>query len=321
MTSAKVNPKPELLAPAGNIESFFGAIQNGADAVYLGLKKFSARATAANFTIEDLATLMPFAHNRGVHIYVALNSQIVSSQIPDLLDTIHALASLKPDGLIVQDAGIFHLVRRWFPGLKLHASTLTAAHNTAGVKALQGIGANRVVLARELSLGEIEKICQATEAELEIFIHGALCYSYSGLCLASSFRGGRSGLRGECVQPCRLKFRQGNKEGFFLSCNDLCALPLIPRLKRLRIAAFKIEGRMKPAAWVADVVKAYRLVLDAESAVEEQQALIKAQELIAQAPSRRLSLRTSRPDRRRQNSRAAPVGIERRLVGHRQVCS
>ena len=151
------------------------------------------------------------------------------------------------------------------------------------------MGASRVVLARELSLEEIEKICQATKAELEIFIHGALCYSYSGLCLTSSFRGGRSGLSGECVQPCRLKFRQGNKEGFFLSCNDLCALSLIPRLKRLRIAAFKIEGRMKPAAWVADVVKAYRLVLDAESAVEEQQALIKAQELIAQAPSRRLS--------------------------------
>jgi putative protease len=284
-----VNLKPELLAPAGNIESFFGAIQSGADAVYLGLKKFSARATAANFTIDDLATLMPFAHKRGVHIYVALNSQIVSSQIPQLLDTLNSLASLKPDGLIVQDAGIFHLVRHWFPGLKLHASTLAAAHNTAGVNALQGIGAGRVVLARELSLGEIEKICQGTKAELEIFIHGALCYSYSGLCLASSFRGGRSGLRGECVQPCRLKFRQGNKEGFFLSCNDLCALPLIPRLKRLRIAAFKIEGRMKPAAWVAGVVKAYRLVLDAESGDEEQQALIKAQELIAQAPSRRLS--------------------------------
>jgi putative protease len=284
-----VNPKPELLAPAGNIESFFGAIQSGADAVYLGLTKFSARATAANFTIDDLATLMPFAHKRGVHIYIALNSQIVSSQIPQLLDTLNSLASLKPDGLIVQDAGIFHLVRRWFPGLKLHASTLAAAHNTAGVNALQGIGAGRVVLARELSLGEIEKICQGTKAELEIFIHGALCYSYSGLCLASSFRGGRSGLRGECVQPCRLKFRQGNKEGFFLSCNDLCALPLIPRLKRLRIAAFKIEGRMKPAAWVAGVVKAYRLVLDAESEDEEQKALINAQELIAQAPSRRLS--------------------------------
>ncbi len=284
-----MNPKPELIAPAGNVESFFAAVQSGADAVYLGLKKFSARATASNFSIEELARLMPFAHKRGVHIYIALNSQIVSSQVPELIDTLISLASLEPDGLIVQDAGIFHLVRRWFPALALHASTLTAVHNTAGVRALQAMGARRVVLARELSLGEIEKICNDTEAELEIFIHGALCYSYSGLCLASSFRGGRSGLRGQCVQPCRLKFRQGNKEGFFLSCNDLCALPLIPRLKRLRIAGFKIEGRMKPAAWVADVVRAYRRVLDAESADEEQQALSNAKELLARAPSRRLS--------------------------------
>ncbi len=284
-----MNPKPELLAPAGNVESFFAAIQSGADAVYLGLKKFSARATASNFSLEDLATLIPFAHKRGVRIYTALNSQIVSGEIPGLLDTLNALSSLKPDALIVQDAGIFHLVRRWFPSLKLHASTLAAVHNSAGVKVLQQMGAGRVVLARELKLEEIEKICSGTEAELEIFIHGALCYSYSGLCLASSFRGGRSGLRGECVQPCRLKFRQGKKEGFFLSCNDLCALPLIPRLKRLRLAGFKIEGRMKPAAYVADVVKAYRAILDAESGAEENEALTLAKQLLAQAPSRRLT--------------------------------
>ncbi len=281
--------KPELLAPAGNIESFFAAIQSGADAVYLGLKKFSARATASNFSLEDLATLIPFAHKRGIRIYAALNSQIVSGEIPEVLDTLSALSSLKPDGLIAQDAGIFHLVRRWFPGLRLHASTLAAVHNSAGVKALQHIGVHRVVLARELNLAEIEEVCSGTEAELEIFIHGALCYSYSGLCLASSFRGGRSGLRGECVQPCRLKFRQGRKEGFFLSCSDLCALSLIPRLKRLRIAAFKIEGRMKPAAYVADVVKAYRAILDAESGAGEKEALIFAKELLAQAPSRRLT--------------------------------
>ena len=185
--------------------------------------------------------------------------------------------------------GSFILSGAWFPNLKLHASTLTAVHNTAGVKALQAMGAGRVVLAREFRLGEIEKICSGTEAELEIFIHGALCYSYSGLCLASSFRGGRSGLRGECVQPCRLRFRQGKKEGFFLSCNDLCALPLIPRLKRLRIAGFKIEGRMKPAAYVADVVRAYRAILDAESGTEEKEALMLARELLAQAPSRHLT--------------------------------
>ncbi len=123
------------------------------------LKSSAPGPRRANFTFEDLATLMPFAHKRGVHIYVALNSQIVSSEIPELLDTLNSLASLKPDGLIVQDAGIFHLVRRWFPELKLHASTLAAVHNTAGVKALQAMGAGRVVLARELSLGEIEKIC------------------------------------------------------------------------------------------------------------------------------------------------------------------
>ncbi len=284
-----MNHKPELLAPAGNIESFFAAVQSGADAIYLGLKKFSARATASNFTLDDLATLIPFAHKRGIRIYAALNSQVVSGEIPEVLDTLGALSSLKPDGLIAQDAGVFHLVRRWFPGLRLHASTLAAVHNSAGVKALQHIGVHRVVLARELNLAEIEEICAGTEAELEVFIHGALCYSYSGLCLTSSFRGGRSGLRGECVQPCRLKFRQGRKEGFFLSCSDLCALSLIPRLKRLRIAAFKIEGRMKPAAYVADVVKAYRTILDAESGAGEKEALIFAKELLAQAPSRRLT--------------------------------
>lgn len=281
--------KPELLAPAGNIESFFAAVENGADAVYLGLKKFSARATASNFTLSELATIVAFAHKRGVRISVALNSQVVSGELAGLIDTLQAVASINPDALIVQDAGIFHLARRCVPGVKIHAGTLAAAHNSAGVKVLQAMGACRVVLARELSLEEIEKIYAATRAELEIFIHGALCYSYSGLCLASSFGGGRSSLRGECVQPCRLKFRQGNKEGFFLSCGDLCGLPLIPRLKRTPIAALKIEGRMKPASWVGGVVRAYRMVLDAESAEEEKKALAEARDLLAQHPSRRLS--------------------------------
>ena len=207
--------KPEILAPAGNIESFFAAVQNGADSIYLSLKKFGARAMASNFSMEELSTIIPFAHGRGLRIYVALNSQIAADELPEVLDTLNCLATLGPDALIVQDAGIFHLVRRHFPSLRLHASTLAGVHNSAGVKALQKMGADRVILARELSLGEIERICSGTEAELEIFIHGALCYSYSGSCLASSFRGGRSGLRGECVQPCRLKFRQGEKGGFF----------------------------------------------------------------------------------------------------------
>lgn len=284
-----VKPKQELLAPAGNVESFFAAVENGADAVYLGLKKFSARATASNFTLEELATLIPFAHQRQVRVYVAFNSLIAASEIPEMLDTLYALSALKPDALIVQDAGLFLLVRRYFQGLRLHASTLMTAHNSAGVNALAHMGAERVVLARELSMPEIEKVCATTKAELEMFIHGALCYSYSGLCYASSFRGGRSGLRGECVQPCRLKFRQAKKEGYFLSCNDLCALPLIPRLKQLRISCFKIEGRMKPAAYIGLVVNAYRGVLDANPGQDEQKALARAKEILSEAPSRHLT--------------------------------
>lgn len=280
--------KPELLAPAGNIESFFTAVENGADAVYLGLKKFSARATAPNFTLDELAGMVPFAHGRGVRVFTAVNSLVAASEIPEMLDTLHALSMIRPDALIVQDAAVFHLAKRYFPDLKLHASTLTAVHNSAGVNALARMGAQRIVLARELNLSEIKSICDSTKAELEIFIHGALCYSYSGLCLTSSYRGGRSGLRGECVQPCRLKFRQGKKEGFFLSCNDLCALPLIPRLKSLRLAGFKIEGRMKPAAYIGLVVKAYRMVLDAAPG-EEERAIAVARETLAQAPSRQLT--------------------------------
>lgn len=284
-----MNHKPELLAPAGNIESFFAAVENGADAVYLGLKKFSARATASNFTLEEFATIIPFARQRGIRVYAALNSQIAGPELPELLDTLQALSALKPDALIVQDAALFHLARNHFPGIKLHASTLAAAHNSAGVNALEHMGAGRVVLARELSLAEIELVCSNTKAELEIFVHGALCYSWSGLCLTSSYRGGRSGIRGECVQPCRLRFRQGKKEGFFLSCNDLCALPLLPDLKKLRLAGFKIEGRMKPAPYIGQVVKAYRMVMDAAPGDEEQQALKAAFELLARSPSRHLT--------------------------------
>jgi putative protease len=284
-----VDNKPELLAPAGNVESFFAAVENGADAVYLGLKKFNARATASNFTLEELATLIPFAHRKGVRVYVTVNSMVASPEIPELLDILHALSAIKPDALIVQDAAVFYFVRRHFPGLKLHASTLTAAHNSAGVNVLASMGAARVVLARELSLAEMGRICASTKVELEIFVHGALCYSVSGLCLTSAYRGGRSGLRGECVQPCRLKFRQGGKEGFFLSCNDFCALPLIPRLKKLRLGAFKIEGRMKPANYIGLVVKAYRGVLDAAPGREEERALKAARELLARSPSRHLT--------------------------------
>lgn len=278
----------ELLAPAGHIESFFAAVENGANAVYLGLKSMSARAMATNFTLQELGLLIPYARRRGCRVHVAVNSLITAREVNESLNVLRALSDLDVDALIVQDPAILYLARRYFPNLRLHASTLMTIHNHAGVNQLEKLGAKRVVLARELNLHEIDQIAERTRVELEVFVHGALCYSYSGLCLASSFRGGQSGLQGRCVQPCRLRFRQGRKEGFFLSCNDLCALPLLPQLKKMRLAAFKIEGRMKSADYIGQVVKAYRSVLDAPRN-EEDQAVAAAQELLAQAPARRLT--------------------------------
>lgn len=279
---------PELLAPAGHLEGFHAALENGADAVYLGLKRFSARAAATNFTLDDLTFLVPYAHRRGAAVYVALNSAVAAPELPGILDLLQSLSDLRVDGLIVQDAGVFHLARRFFPDLPLHGSTLMAVHNSAGVNQLERMGARRVVLARELTLEEVEKIASGTRLELELFVHGALCFSYSGMCLASSFRGGHSGLRGECVQPCRLRFRQGRNEGFFLSCNDLCTLDFIPRLKRMRLAGLKIEGRMKQADYIGLVVRAYRSVLDAPTG-SERDAIAGAREMLAESPSRRLT--------------------------------
>lgn len=316
---------PELLAPAGHTESFWAAVENGADAVYLGLKQLSARASATNFSLEELAVLLPYAHRHDVSIYVALNSLLAASDLPRALDLLQSLSDLKVDALIVQDPGIFFLARQFFPSLRLHASTLMAVHNHAGVNQLDRMGAQRVVLARELNLPEIKAIAERSKVELEVFVHGALCYAYSGLCLASSFRGGHSSLEGRCVQPCRLQFRQGKKEGFFLSCNDLCALSLIPELKKLRIAAFKIEGRMKSADYITQVVRAYRLLLDAPPG-EIAEAMTEARELLARAPSRRLTLGHFSDDSRseilsphRTGSSGQWIGTIRRIDGHRAL--
>jgi U32 family peptidase len=312
-----------LLAPAGQVESFLAAVENGADAIYLGLKQLSARASATNFSLEELAVLLPFAHKRKVSVYVAMNSILTASDIPGSLDMLQSLSDLKVDALIVQDSAFFFLARKFFPSLRLHASTLMAVHNHAGVNQLDRMGARRVVLARELNLREIREIAGCSKAELEIFVHGALCYSYSGLCLASSFRGGHSGLQGRCVQPCRLQFKQGREKGFFLSCNDLCTLPLIPELKRLRISAFKIEGRMKSADYIAQVVRAYRLVLDA-TPENEKEALSEARELLARSPSRRLTTGYFADDSRteilsphRSGSSGQWVGTVKRIEGKR----
>lgn len=279
---------PELLAPAGNLECFFAALESGADAIYLGLKNFSARRLASNFTFKELAQVKELASKRKVNVYVALNSLIYPQEIPELIDALAVLNSIRPDAIIIQDIALIYLVSRFFPELPIHASTLMAVHNHLGVRQLAAMGAKRVVLARELTLNEIRTICDTTDTELEVFVHGALCFSYSGLCLASSFLGGKSGLRGNCVQPCRRLYRAGRERGYFLSAGDLSAIEVIPHLKKLRLAAFKIEGRMKSSDYVAKVVSVYRMVLDA-SGEEEQLAVAEGRKLLKEATGRRPS--------------------------------
>lgn len=257
---------PELLAPAGSLEAFFAAMENGADAVYCGLREFSARAKAKNFSLADLEGMLNHARGRGRKVYVTLNTLVKERELPQLVETLAALESLRVDGVILQDLAVWRLARRHFPGLDLHASTQMTVHNAAGVRQLEGMGFTRAVLARELSLEEIAAIRKQTHLELEHFIHGALCFSFSGQCYFSSWLGGKSGNRGRCAQPCRRRYRYNNQDGYYLSPNDLSAIDLLPELAAAGVCSLKIEGRMKSAEYVASVVAAYRQVLDASDA-------------------------------------------------------
>jgi len=261
-----VPTKPELLAPAGSLEAFFAALDGGADAVYLGLKEFSARAKAKNFTLNDLEKMLAYAHSRQRRIFVTLNTLVKERELPQLVETLAALEELAVDAVILQDLAVWRLARQYFPSLELHASTQLTIHNTAGVRQLQEMGFTRVVLARELSLEEIAAIRRDTTIGLEHFVHGAHCFSLSGQCGFSSWLGGMSGNRGRCAQPCRRRYRHAGGDGYHFSPNDLSAIELLPELAAAGISSLKIEGRMKSAEYVASVVRAYRQVLDAEPA-------------------------------------------------------
>jgi U32 family peptidase len=262
--------KPELLAPAGSLEAFFAAMEMGADAVYCGMKEFSARAKAKNFTAADVRAMTRYAQGQGRRLYVTINTLIQERELPLLIEMLAELEAMKVDGVILQDLAVWRLARRHFPGLALHASTQMTVHNAAGVKMLERMGFTRAVLARELTLPEIAAISRQTTLELEHFIHGALCFSFSGQCYFSSFIGGKSGNRGRCAQPCRRRYRYRNKEGYYYSTNDLSAIDLLPELAAAGIVSLKIEGRMKSAEYVANVVAAYRSVLDASEACRPQ---------------------------------------------------
>jgi U32 family peptidase len=272
--------RPELLAPAGTVESFRAAIDAGANAVYLGLTDFNARLRARNFTMKTLSYAVPFAHARGVRVYVTLNTLVKQAELGRAVDFLYQLEQIGVDAVIAQDMGIARISAAELPRLRLHASTQTAVHNSAGVEACRLLGFRRVVLARELTLAEIGTICAAARGiECEVFVHGALCYSLSGECLASSFFGGSSGNRGRCTQVCRRAFDKipGAADAppeYFFSPNDLTAIDSLPRLCAAGIASLKIEGRMKGPHYVRTVVGAFRRVLDDPEKSEEAKTIL-----------------------------------------------
>ncbi|CAG36346.1 peptidase U32 family protein [Desulfotalea psychrophila] len=313
----------ELLAPVGNIQNFHVALESGADAVYVGAPGLNARTLARDVSLEEIAAMIEYCHDRDKKLYVAANSLVLEKELDTVIDSLAILEALKPDGLIVQDMGVVRLIRDYFPKIHIHGSTLTTAHNSDSVRFMERLGCDRVVLARELTLKEIETIAQKRgKAELEVFIHGAMCFSYSGLCLFSSYLGGKSGLRGRCVQPCRrgyrlgsqkavaldgkgsrgpkgLKGRGGQKQNvagrggssrseYLFSMNDLSGLEVVPALRDMGIASLKIEGRLRSAHYVEHIVRAYRLMMDATPENVET-VLPEAQKLAEQAMSRKIS--------------------------------
>lgn len=253
----------ELLAPAGSFDTAMSAFDAGADAVYLGLDAFSARAQAVNFTVEQLSDLLSFARAKGRKVYVTFNTLLDEGELPEAVERLAVLEELAPDALIVQDLGVARLVRSHFPSLAIHASTQLVAHNLEGVLAMRELGFSRVVLARELPLADIRSIAQRCGCELEVFVHGALCYSISGLCLFSAMERGRSGNRGRCAYCCRLPYADstGGRTLPF-SMKDLRLDDRLEDLRDVGVASLKIEGRMKSSLYVASVVKRYRELLD-----------------------------------------------------------
>ncbi len=263
MTHKPTQQKPELLAPAGSLEAFFAAMEFGADAVYVGLKEFSARAKAKNVNRDELERMVGYAHARQRKVFLTLNTLVKEKELSHLIDVLAAVEAIGIDAVILQDMGVWRLARKHFPGLELHASTQLTIHNAAGVRMAERLGFSRAVLARELSLAEITVIKRESSLDLEHFVHGAHCFSFSGQCSFSSWLGGLSGNRGRCAQPCRRRYHHNGKDGYYFSPNDLSAIDLLPELTAAGVMSFKIEGRMKSAEYVANVIQAYRTVLDA----------------------------------------------------------
>ncbi|MCX6800571.1 MAG: DUF3656 domain-containing protein [Candidatus Diapherotrites archaeon] len=264
--------KPELMLPAGNLDMLKAAVLNGADAVYFGAKKFNARMPAENFSEENMKDAIDFCHLHKKKAYLTLNTLIKDSEMEDAIEIAKHAYEAGIDAIIVQDLGLIKVLRKLLPELELDASTQMTCHNSAGAKFLEGIGIKKIVLARELSLNEIKEIKKSTKAKIECFVHGALCFSYSGQCLFSSFAFNKSGNRGMCLQPCRLPYSMtpngnqkftGRKSGYVLSMKDLMTIDKVKELIDAGVGTFKIEGRLKGVGYAAATAKAYRLAIDA----------------------------------------------------------
>lgn len=261
----------ELLAPAGGPEALRAAVQSGADAVYLGAGSFSARAGAENFSFEELSRAVRYCHIYGVKVHCALNTLIKENELEAAAETAEGICRAGADAIIIQDLGLASHIKRMLPDIELHASTQMTVTSVEGVKALEDAGFDRVVLARELSLSEIEKIAGAAKAEIEVFVHGAICMCYSGQCLMSSMLGGRSGNRGRCAQPCRLSYtllEDGKERGsaHILSPKDMALIEHLKELESAGVTSLKIEGRLKSPEYVSAVTGIYRKYLDSARA-------------------------------------------------------
>lgn len=255
----------EILSPAGSFDTLVCAISNGADAVYIGGRNFSARKNAANFTTEEISSAVKFAHLHGAKVYVTVNTLIGDAELSEVYEFVEFLYNAGVDALIIQDMGVLDIVKRYFPDFEVHASTQMTIHNIEGARLAKELGFTRVVLSRELTFKEIKAIHESVDIELEVFVHGALCMSYSGQCLMSSFIGGRSGNRGACAQPCRLPYTLLSEDGkplsgkdkYLLSLKDLCLIDEMDTLASCGVTSLKIEGRMKSSDYVSIVTSIY----------------------------------------------------------------
>lgn len=314
--NASEHKLPELLAPAGNLACALAAFDAGADAVYAGLKRFNARERTENFSREEMAKLIAYARKNDRKVYVTFNTLVKESELLAAAEELAELNTLRPDALIVQDLGIVRILREYFPGLAIHGSTQMGLNNSAGLAMAKELGLSRVILERQTTLKELEQMMKSRPpVEVEIFIHGALCCCISGTCLLSSWLGGWSGNRGKCKQPCRRRHHSKNGNGFFLSSQDLCTLEILPKIIATGVSSLKIEGRLRRADYVENVVSAYRMVMKAESEEEFREILPAAKERLSHTCGRRWSLGYYTPDSAKHLIKYDAMGVSGLLCG------